>query len=99
MKAKGLEHGTYYPLYSRIEVKAKIPYEFGTWMALWLRHCNGASTFEIDLQEFFVNEDRKDAMKEKGFYLHQTTHGMDYDAGWKTDTPIILITIMTMEIV
>ena len=74
VKAKGLEHGTYYPLYSRIEVKAKIPYEFGTWMALWLRHCNGASTFEIDLQEFFVNEDRKDAMKEKGFYLHQTTH-------------------------
>ena len=22
-------------------------------------------------------------MKEKGFYLHQTTHGMDYNAGWK----------------
>ena len=80
---KGLEHGVYYPLYSRIEVKAKIPYEFGTWMALWLRHCSGASTFEIDLQEFFVNEDRKDAMKEKGFYLHQTTHGMDYGAGMK----------------
>lgn len=56
-------------------------------MALWLRHCNGASTFEIDLQEFFVNEDRKDAMKEKGFYLHQTTHGMDYNAGWKNGRP------------
>ena len=87
VKDKGLVHGTYYPLYSRIEVKAKIPYEFGTWMALWLRHCNGASTFEIDLQEFFVNEDRKDAMKEKGFYLHQTTHGMDYNAGWKNGYP------------
>ena len=84
---KGLEYGTFYPLYSRIEVKAKIPYEFGTWMALWLRHCNGASTFEIDLQEFFVNDDRKDAMKEKGFYLHQSIHGMDYNAGWKDGRP------------
>lgn len=83
----GLDKGTYYPLYSRIEIKAKIPYVFGTWMALWLRHCNGASTFEIDLQEFFVNEDRKDAMKEKGFYLHQTTHGMDYNAGWNNGMP------------
>lgn len=75
----GIDKGTYYPLYSRIEIKAKIPYEFGTWMALWLRHCNGANTFEIDLQEFFVNEDRRDPMKEKGFYLHQTVHGLNYD--------------------
>ena len=42
----------YYPFYSRIEVKAKVPYEFGTWMALWLRHRMGASKFEIDLLEF-----------------------------------------------
>lgn len=47
--------GTYYPLYSRIEIKAKIPFSIGTWMALWLRHrYGGAGTFEIDLEEFFV---------------------------------------------
>lgn len=26
-------------------------------------------------------------MKAKGFYLHQTTHGMDYNAGWKNGNP------------
>ena len=59
VKDKGLVHGTYYPLYSRIEVKAKIPYEFGTWMALWLRHCNGASTFEIDYKSSLLMRTEK----------------------------------------
>ena len=47
--------GLIIPLYSRIEIKAKIPFSIGTWMALWLRHrYGGAGTFEIDLEEFFV---------------------------------------------
>ena len=37
--------GNYYPLYSRIEIKAKIPFCIGTWMSLWLRHSNGSSLF------------------------------------------------------
>lgn len=80
----------YYPLYSRIEIKAKVPYEIGTWMALWLRHRLGASTFEVDLLEFFVNDDNADkwndweqhTYKFKGKRtLHQSVHGL----GWFQD--------------
>ena len=81
--------GTYYPLYSRIEIKAKIPFSIGTWMALWLRHrYGGAGTFEIDLEEFFVNDDQKDYVagwekhtyhKKGKNFLHQSIHGLDYD--------------------
>lgn len=42
-----------YPLFSRIEVKAKIPYKYGVWMAVWLRHYLGASVAELDIEEFF----------------------------------------------
>ena len=84
------EIGCYYPLYSRIEIKAKIPFRIGTWMALWLRHYMGASTFEIDLQEFFVNDDPKvdryDKYEKHRYYnanknfLHQSVHGIDYQS-------------------
>ena len=84
------EIGCYYPLYSRIEIKAKIPFRIGTWMALWLRHYTGASTFEIDLQEFFVNDDPKvdryDKYEKHRYYnanknfLHQSVHGIDYQS-------------------
>lgn len=86
--------GTFYPLYSRIEVKAKIPFCIGTWMALWLRHCNGSSTFEIDLEEFFVHDDSKDVYLdyEKHTYkragknfVHQSVHGLDYNVELKYD--------------
>lgn len=81
--------GNYYPLYSRIEIKAKIPFSIGTWMALWLRHCNGSSTFEIDLQEFFVHDDArtfaKDNIDKKRRYVHQSIHGIDYDLGTRYD--------------
>lgn len=43
-----------YPLFSRIEVKAKVPYYYGVWMAIWLRHYLGASMAELDLEEFFI---------------------------------------------
>lgn len=82
-------NGKYYPLYSRIEIKAKIPYSIGTWMALWFRHCNGSSTFEIDLQEFFVHDDArtfaKDNKDRKRRYVHQSIHGIDYNLGTKYD--------------
>ena len=81
--------GNYYPLYSRIEIKAKIPFSIGTWMALWLRHCNGSSTFEIDLQEFFVHDDArtfaKDNIDKKRHYVHQSIHGIDYNLGTRYD--------------
>ena len=81
--------GNYYPLYSRIEIKDKIPFSIGTWMALWLRHCNGSSTFEIDLQEFFVHDDArtfaKDNIDKKRRYVHQSIHGIDYNLGTRYD--------------
>lgn len=89
------EIGCYYPLYSRIEIKAKIPFRIGTWMALWLRHYTGASTFEIDLQEFFVNDDPKvdryDKYEKHRYYnanknfLHQSVHGIDYQSATDKD--------------
>ena len=89
------EIGCYYPLYSRIEIKAKIPVRIGTWMALWLRHYTGASTFEIDLQEFFVNDDPKvdryDKYEKHRYYnanknfLHQSVHGIDYQSATDKD--------------
>ena len=86
-------HGRYYPLYSRIEVKAKIPYAIGVWMALWLRHrYGGAGNFEIDLQEFFVNDDDRDIPDKwtnHTYYfkgkrtLHQSVHGMDHAKSYR----------------
>ncbi|MFC2711099.1 family 16 glycosylhydrolase [Hoylesella oralis] len=64
----------FYPLYSRIEMKAKIPYTYGTWMALWLRHYKGASMFEIDLEEFFVKYNW-DKYKNNIFVINQSIHG------------------------
>ena len=67
-----------------------MPYEIGTWMSLWLRHRLGASTFEVDLLEFFVNDDNADkwnnweqhTYKFKGKRtLHQSVHGL----GWFQD--------------
>ncbi|WP_231386565.1 family 16 glycosylhydrolase [Hoylesella oralis] len=64
----------FYPFYSRIEMKAKIPYTYGTWMALWLRHYKGASMFEIDLEEFFVKYNW-DKYKNNIFVINQSIHG------------------------
>ena len=89
------EGGHYYPLYSRIEIKARIPYEFGVWPALWLRHrYGGAGTFEIDLQEFFVHDDDSDHIEihDKRVYnfkgkhvLHQSLHALDKTRPYKDE--------------
>lgn len=71
----------YYPLYSRIEMRAKVPYEYGVWMALWLRHIMGASMFEIDLEEVFVSSARR---YHPGKYMvNQSIHGKDVEWGEK----------------
>ncbi len=70
----------YYPLFSRIEIRAKVPYQIGVWMAFWLRHRLGASMFEIDLQEFFVkwNKEKDPAVP---FKINQSIHGNDNNTG------------------
>ncbi|SFG47412.1 family 16 glycosylhydrolase [Prevotella sp. KH2C16] len=70
----------YYPLFSRIEIKAKAPYQIGVWMSLWLRHRMGASMFEIDLEEFFVkwNKEKDPTVP---FKINQSIHGNDNTTG------------------
>ncbi len=70
----------YYPLFSRIEIRAKVPYQIGVWMAFWLRHRLGASMFEIDLQEFFVKwyKEKDPAVP---FKINQSIHGNDNNTG------------------
>lgn len=49
--------GRYYPLYGRLEIRARIPHGQGIWPAFWLRHVNGASAAEIDVVEVFHHSD------------------------------------------
>jgi len=47
------EAGRYYPLETRISIRAKVPHAQGLWPAAWLRHRYGAATAEVDLMEYF----------------------------------------------
>lgn len=53
------EKNVFFPLFSRIDVKAKVVNELGIWHAIWSRFYKGASTAELDLLEFFVKESGK----------------------------------------
>ncbi len=46
----------YYPLYSRFEMRAKVPHGQGLWPAFWLRHKAGSSVAEVDIVELFHNQ-------------------------------------------
>ncbi len=48
------ERNVFFPLYCRIEVRAKVANVLGVWHALWSRYYNGASIAELDLNECFV---------------------------------------------
>lgn len=61
----------FYPLFSRIEIKAKVPYEYGVWMALWLRHYKGASKAELDILEIFYKHYQTTPNK---LQINQTLH-------------------------
>lgn len=45
----------YYPLFSKFEIKAKIPHGQGLLPAFWLRRNGGASFAEVDIMEYFFN--------------------------------------------
>lgn len=70
-----------YPLFSRIEVKAKVPYYYGVWMAAWLRHYLGAGIAELDLEEFFVKYYQTTS---NPYQVNQTVHVFNSETG-KTD--------------
>lgn len=45
----------YYPLFSRFELRARIPHGQGLLPAFWLRRKGGASWAEVDIMEYFFN--------------------------------------------
>lgn len=50
------ETGSYYPLYGRYEIRARLPHGQGLWPAFWLRHRTGSSTAEVDVMEYFHSQ-------------------------------------------
>lgn len=70
--------GKYYPLFSRIEIRAKVPYKYGIWNGLWCRYYAGASYAELDIEEFFVKTWENDANPTR---LSQALHLHDNDKG------------------
>ena len=48
--------GTYYPLYGRYEIRARVPHGQGLWPGFWLRHRTGSSNAEVDILEMFHNQ-------------------------------------------
>lgn len=70
-----------YPLFSRIEVKAKVPYYYGVWMAAWLRHYLGAGVAELDLEEFFI---KYYETTQNPYQVNQTVHVWNSETN-KTD--------------
>lgn len=49
----------FFPLYCKIDVRAKVANEKGVWHAIWSRYRDGASIAELDLNEFFVKKNGK----------------------------------------
>lgn len=47
--------GKYFPLFSRFELRARIPHGQGFLPAFWLRRNGGASWAEVDIMEYFFN--------------------------------------------
>jgi beta-glucosidase len=58
------EKGVFYPLYCRIDVRAKVANEMGIWHAIWSRYRDGASVAELDLNEFFVAKNGKNIVSQ-----------------------------------
>lgn len=50
------ETNTYYPLYGKYEMRARLPHGQGLWPGFWLRHVNGASSAEVDILELFHSQ-------------------------------------------
>ena len=49
----------YYPLYLRVDVRAKAANDVGLWHALWLTSYEGASVAELDMYELFADANGK----------------------------------------
>ncbi len=80
----------HYPLYCRMEIRAKAPNELGVWHAFWSRHYKGASTAELDLQEFFVASNGPEVLSQ-ATHLKNTATGetdVNYPRNQDRRTPV-----------
>ena len=64
----------FYPLYLRIDVRAKIANEEGFWHAPWITHYKGASIAELDIGEFFTPTNGKNVVTQS-IHLHNKKTG------------------------
>lgn len=71
------EVNMYYPLYCRIDIRAKVANDLGTWHALWSRHYKGASTAELDLAEFFSRVNGMDKVSQSLHLHNNKTNKLD----------------------
>ncbi len=56
------EKGIYFPLYCRMDIRAKVANELGVWHAIWNRYRTGASVAELDINECFVKTNGYDVV-------------------------------------
>ena len=64
----------FYPLYLRIDIRAKIVNEEGFWHAPWITHYKGASIAELDIGEFFTPTNGKNVVTQS-IHLHNKKTG------------------------
>ncbi len=55
MNTRDAKKPTFFPLFAKFEIKAKLPHGQGLLPAFWLRRKGGASWGEIDVMEYFGN--------------------------------------------
>lgn len=72
-----------YPLFSRMEIRMRVPYVYGIWMAPWCRYYAGAQYAELDIEEFFIKTwlDNPSLGRSDKFVLSQALHLHDNDKG------------------
>ena len=67
----------YYPLFCRIDIRAKLANEIGIWHGLWCRHYLGSKVAELDLAELFMNEDDKKTLRQAFHVYNNLTHTLE----------------------
>lgn len=67
----------FYPLFCRLEIRAKTPNILGVWHAYWIRYFSGAAVAELDLQEFFVKEVGLNKLTQSAHLFNTTTGKTD----------------------
>lgn len=84
------EANKFYPLYCRMEIRAKVPNVEGVWHAFWNRFFQGASVAELDMQEFFVKTAGPNVLSQATHLFNTLTDKTDTNVpkGLNRNTPV-----------